>query len=68
MGSTDEESKVLPGYVEEILDELKILKQCINEIRRDMHIQALSVNSKIDSFDNKLDCLLRSEDVRRQHL
>ena len=68
MGPTDDELKALPDYAEEILDELKTLKQYINEIQRDLHIQALSVNSKIDSFNNKLDCLLSSTKERDKEL
>jgi hypothetical protein len=68
MGPTDDELKALPGYAEKILDEFKILKQYINEIQRDLHIQALSVNTKIDSFNSKLDCLLSSTKERDKEL
>lgn len=50
--------EVLTEYAEKILEALEALNQSINEIRRDIHIQVLTSNTKIESNNNKIDALL----------
>jgi prefoldin subunit 5 len=59
MESTENALKgVLTEYAEKILEALEALNQSISEIRRDIHIQALSSNTKIETNNNKIDSLL----------
>ena len=49
---------VLTEYAEKILEASDTLNQALSEIRRDIHIQVLTSNTKIESSNNKIDALL----------
>jgi uncharacterized protein Yka (UPF0111/DUF47 family) len=61
MENGDKEVKeLMVKYAEKIVEAFTTLNQAISEIRRDIHIQALATNTKIESNNNKLDDLLNN--------
>jgi stalled ribosome rescue protein Dom34 len=61
MENGDKEVKeLMVKYAEKIVEAFTTLNQAISEIRRDIHIQSLTTNTKIESNNNKLDDLLNN--------
>lgn len=55
----NEVRELLSGFADKVLSAFETLNTAIAEIRRDIHIQTLTANTKIDTNNHKLDGLVK---------